>query len=346
MTKTRATLLKNIRLAIIGCGGFVTFHLRAIQDHVPQFEVVALVDPAREHAERLIELDLADQGTPIYADYAHMLHEVKPEAVIASTPHTLHFRHCYDAISAGAHVLVEKPMVTDAEHARKLVAHAKRRKRILQIAIQGTYTDTFAYTRKLLADGTIGQLQLVTGVLAQGWMAATAGTWRQDPKLSGGGQLYDSCAHVLSAMMFLVDSPVREVFCMTDNRGAKVDINAVAAIKFANGCMGSITSGGNCPSWRSHLILQGAGARVEISPHGGDFLVDSQSWKKPITAVPKGWKIPAVTPIRNFADAILGKDQPRCGGRLGILLADLMDALYESARTGKVARVTRRAPRE
>ncbi|HUU59628.1 MAG TPA: Gfo/Idh/MocA family oxidoreductase [Phycisphaerae bacterium] len=337
--------MKAVRLAIIGCGGFVRSHVGAICDHVKGFRFVGLVDTVQDHAQRLLD-NHPIGNPPVYRDYKRMLKEVGPDAVIVSTPHTLHFRHCYDALGAGAHVMVEKPMVTNADDARKLVAQAKAKKRILQIAIQGTYTDTFAYARKLLTDGTMGELQLVTGVLAQGWLAGTRGSWRQDPKLAGGGQLYDSCAHVLSAMMFLVNSPVKEVFCWTDNKGVRVDINAVGTVRFANGAMAAITSGGNCPAWKSHLTLQGDKALMEISPHGGDFHVSGAGLKKPITATPKGWKIPSVTPARNFHDAIHRKAKPRCGGRLGILLADLMDALYESARTGKPAKVARRAPKE
>ena len=61
--------------------------------------------------------------------------------------------------------------------------------------------------------------------------------------------------------------------------------------------------------------------------------------KRDITRVPKGWKIRSVTPARNFADSILGRDEPRCPAPLGILLADLMDGLYESIRTGRPVKV-------
>ena len=337
--------MKPVRLAIIGCGGFVRYHVRGMKEGVPEFRCVALVDNVRKKARALAEEHFAEAALAIHTDHAAMLKQVRPAAVIVSTPHTLHFRHGYDALSAGAHVMIEKPMVTDADDARKLVAKARAKRRILQIAVQGTYTDTFAYARGLIRDGTIGPLQLVTGVMAQGWMAGTRGQWRQNPRLSGGGQLYDSTAHVLTAMMFLVDSPVREVFCALDKKGTRVDINAVATIRFANGCLGSLASGGNCPSFHSHLIFQGANALMEISPHGGNFRVASRKLKTEITAVPRGWKVPTVSPVRNFADAIRRKAKPRCTGRLGILLADLMDALYESARAGKPAKVTRRPPK-
>jgi len=331
--------MKPIRLAIIGCGGFVRSHVRAIGDHVPEFRIVALADTARDHAERLRRELLPRRRVAIYTSHRKLLKEVRPDAVIVSTPHTLHYRHGADALAAGAHVMVEKPMVTDSADARRLVAKAKRAGRILQIAVQGTYTDTFAYARGLITDGTMGELQIVTGVLAQGWLEGTRGKWRQDPALSGGGQLYDSSAHVLSAMMFLVDSPVRRVFCWADNKGAAVDINAVATAQFANGCMASITSGGNCPAFYSHLLLQGANAFMEISPHGGNFRVERRTPEPAITKVPRNWSIPTVTPARNFADAIAGKAEPRCGGRLGVLLADLMDALYKSVRTGRPVKV-------
>jgi predicted dehydrogenase len=267
-----------------------------------------------------------------------MLNRIQPEAVIVSTPHTLHYAHCRDAIAAGAHVMVEKPMVTDPHDSRRLVAQGQKAKRILQIAVQGMYTDTFAYARKLLADGTIGPLQLVTGMLAQGWMKMTTGTWRQAPKLSGGGQLYDSTAHVISAMMFLVDCPVKDAFCWADHKGRAVDINAVACVRFKNGAMATITSGGDCATWYSHLVFQGENALIEISPHGGSFRVSGTGLKKDIVAVPASWKTPSVSPARNFADSILGRDEPRCGGRLGVLVCDLMDLLYRSARTGRPAK--------
>jgi len=331
--------MKQIRLGIIGCSGFVQYHLRPMATVVPEFQIVALCDIVREHAEHHRKLYCPRRRVPIYLDYRDMLKNEKLDAIIVSTPHTLHFRHAYDALGAGCHVMIEKPMVTSSKDARRLVDRAEKNRRALLVAIQGTYTDTFAYARKALAEKEFGELQLVTGVLAQGWKDGTVGKWRQEPKLSGGGQLYDSCAHVLSAMVYLVNSPVREVFCWADNKGTKVDINAVTCMKFANGAMANVTSGGNCNSWKSHLTLQCKQAKIEISPHGGDFSISGSGVKKEIKKLPRGWKVPTVSPSRNFADVILGKAEPRCGGAVGIFLADLMDAIYESVRTGKPVKV-------
>jgi predicted dehydrogenase len=338
--------MRKLRLAVIGCGGFVHYHIRTVCEKLPAIRIVGLADPLPSNAQRLITERGLDPDTPVYTRHLRMLREVRPDAVIVSSPHTLHFRHCWDALSTGAHVLVEKPMVTNADHARRLVRLAKQRRRVLQIAVQGTYTDTFAYARQLIATGVIGELQLATGILAQSWLEGSRGKWRQDPALSGGGQLYDSTAHVLSAMVFLVNSPISAVFCWTDNKGVRVDINAVGVIRFANGCLATITSGGNCPAWKSHLTIQGSKAIMEVGAHGGNFSVTATGIKEPITAPPEGFKLRTVSPVENFHDAVRGRAQPRCPGRIGIILADLMDGLYASAETGRPVKITRRLPPE
>ena len=338
--------MKSIRLGIIGCGGFVRSHCNAIKDGIGALRISALCDTDPEKAEGLAKQFLPRRKVPIFQDYKKMIRNAELDAVIVSSPHTLHYPHAYAALGAGLHVMVDKPCVTNAAHARKLLQRARAKKRCLNIAVQGTHTDTFAYSRKLINDGTLGELQLITGTLAQGWLEAVRGTWRQKPELSGGGQLYDSMAHVFSAMMFLVNSPVKEVFCWADNKDVPVDINAVGSIKFANGCMGSFTCGGNCDTWLSRLTLQGKKAMLQISPHGGDFLVSGRGLKRDIKAPPRNWDIPTVSPAQNFADCIRGKAQPRCGVRFGVLLSDLMDALYESIASGLPAKVTRKPPKE
>ena len=336
--------MKKIRVGIIGCGGWVGYHLNIISKSVPEIQLVALCDIVREHAEDRRKRYCSG---PARADLQRLPQdaqaEAKLDAVLVSTPHTLHFKHAYAALDAGCHVQVDKPMVTDSTQARKLVRKAEKVGKCLEVAVQGMYTDTFAWAKQLIsagADGLMGKLQMVTGITSQNWLRMTVGKWRQEPKLSGGGQLYDTTSHVLSAMMFLVDEPVVEVSCFTDNCGTDVDINAVGCIRFASGAMATISSGGNCPGWKTHLTFQGDKARMEISPHGGNFLIHRDGCKRDILRVPKGFDVPKTTPIRNFADVILGKEpEPRCGGRTGVLLADLMDALYEAAQTGKVVKI-------
>ena len=77
------------------------------------------------------------------------------------------------------------------------------------------HSPNFYYTREIIRSGEFGKLELVIGYITQGWKGGTTGTWRQDPKLSGGGQAYDSGAHLLNSLCWAVESKVAEVYAYT-----------------------------------------------------------------------------------------------------------------------------------
>ena len=335
--------MAEIPLAIIGCGGYIGAHLEVLP-HVPEFKVVALVDPAPSKSNACQERWFPTRPVAHFADHAVMLRQAKPEAVIVSTPHALHFSHCMDALTAGAHVLVDKPMVTNPDDARTLVEFAKTQNRALLVATQGFYCDTFAYARRLIADGTLGPPQVMSGLMASGWMKYGGNTWRQDPLLSGGGNLHDSAVHVLGAMLALANSPVEEVYCWTDQKQLRVDVNAVALLRFANGILATLANDGNCECWDSHVHYQGQRGFFQLNPYGGRFALRLCDTRDTVTAVPVGWQIPSVTPLRNFADVITGQAQPRCDGRIGICVSDVLEILYESAQNRSPVKMARSAP--
>jgi len=109
-------------------------------------------------------------------------------------------------------------------------------------------------------------------------------------------------------------------------------------IRFANGTLATITIVGNCPSDGAGMYLSFDQGRVEIDGWGG-------SWIKVFRRGPHGGQVkyPPITgepqtPDDNFIDAILGRAEPQTSPLNGILQSELMDAIYESARTGQVAR--------
>src|SRR5439155_841306 len=109
------------------------------------------------------------------------------DGVVLVTPHTLHYPQAKAALEQGLHVLVEKPMVTSSEHAYDLWKTVKRTKKLLGITFQSPYTAEFGYLAKARDAGKLGKVQLIAGWVAQDWLRFTTGTWRQQPKLAGGG---------------------------------------------------------------------------------------------------------------------------------------------------------------
>jgi predicted dehydrogenase len=329
--------MSKVRVAILGCGGMAGAHARRFKPN-PDVEIVALSDVDEAVVNRFIERNLADyEPKPaIYTDPATMYAEAKPDAVSIVTPHTLHFEHGVQALEAGCHVLMEKPMVTDADQAYKLAEKVKETGKVFTIGYNTPCTPEFRYLREIVRNKELGKLELVSGWLAQNWRNGTRGTWRQNPALSGGGQMYDSGAHLFNSLVWTVEQPISEVFSFVDNMDTPVDINGTVNIRFADGVLATITISGNCPSDGAGLVLIFDGGRVEVDGWGGSWI---KVWKKGEGQI-KYPSIPgkAETPNDNFINAILGRDEPMTSPLNGINQSELMDAIYESARTGQPAR--------
>jgi len=127
--------MPKVRVAILGCGGMAGAHARRYKEN-PDVEIVALSDVSEEQVQKFIDRHLADyEPRPaVYTDAAEMYSRAKPDAVSIVTPHTLHFQHGMQALEAGCHVLMEKPMVTDSGQAHELARKVKESGKIFTMA--------------------------------------------------------------------------------------------------------------------------------------------------------------------------------------------------------------------
>lgn len=332
----------KVKLAIVGCGGMSHAHGDWLKD-VPEADVVALCDINKENMDRLWKAKFGGREDVRRYDSMEKLLKSPPkglQGVIIITPHALHFPQAMAALDAGYNVLVEKPMVTSSAHAKKLAEKVRRTGLLLQVSFQASYTAEFAYIRNVVQNNGLGELQTITAWSHQGWRPKgpkETWRWRQDPKLSGGGQMYDTGAHLFNAIAWVLDRPVEEVFCVTDNKGMPVDINAVVTIKWEGGILGTATISGNNPGWDEGIILAGDKGRIHTGIHGGRLEHYQGGTKIKYPEV----RYPHYSPDKNFVHCLLGKAKPMCPVRYGILHSWLMDALYKSAKTKAPVKLTK-----
>jgi predicted dehydrogenase len=333
--------MSKVKMAILGCGGMSGEHARRYKSN-PDVEIVALCDVSEEVVNGYIERNLSET-TPrplVFTDAAAMYEQVTPDAVTIVTPHTLHFEHGMQALAACCHVFMEKPMVTDANQAHQLAEQAVKAGKIVVIGYNTPCNPNFAFLREMIRSRELGRLETVTAWQSQDWKRLTTGTWRQKPELSGGGQMYDSGAHVFNSLVWLLETPVREVLAFTDNLGTPVDINGTANIRFEDGTLAVVTIAGNCPNDGAGMTLTFEEGRVEINPWSGSDLKIVRRGGQLETPDVTG---ESSTPNDNFISAVLGRAEPMTSPLNGILQSQLMDAIYQSASTGQIARPERAA---
>ena len=340
-SEAKAKKTSKVRIVLLGCGGMMGAHAQRLRNH-PDVEIVGLCDVTEKQVKDFAARHLADtaHSPKLFTDPAKMYASLTPDAVLISTPHTQHYAQGVQALEAGCHVFMEKPMVTSLDQAYKLADKVDETGKILVIGYNTPCSPEFIYLRDLIRNKTLGKLELVTGFLSQDWMRFTTGLWRQDPALSGGGQAYDSGAHLFNSLCWSVESDIDEVFAFVDNHGTRVDINSASSVKFANGVLANITVSGNCPGGGSFMAFIFDGGRVEIDGWGAGWI---NVWKggDKVKYPPIMPEMGSPSPDHNFIDAILGRAEPRTSVRNGIIQSQLMDAVYESQRTGKPARPRR-----
>jgi predicted dehydrogenase len=145
-------------------------------------------------------------------------------------------------------------MVMNAVEARSLIEARDRTGKLLVVAFPGSLSPQVRLAVRLLRSGEFGRLLTISGVVWQNWGPNTAGTWRQQPALSGGGFLFDTGAHLLNTIADLAGEDFAEVAAWLDHNGRPVETLAVVMGRLKSGTLVSFHACGEAvPSCSSDI---------------------------------------------------------------------------------------------
>ncbi len=193
-----------IKVGIVGLGraGW-TLHLDPILK-IPGFQVVAVADPIPDRVKEAA----ARTGCSPHSSMDELLANSDANLVVVATPSLSHFEDAMKVLEAGRHCIAEKPMTLTTEEAARLVRAAHDRN--LGLFVHHTYLHLpmFHHMRKILASGALGELHSVRVCWAE---YKRRWDW-QTLKKNGGGLMNNIGSHVLSIILPLMGSRVRDVF--------------------------------------------------------------------------------------------------------------------------------------
>lgn len=323
---------EKIRIGLIGCGGIMHGHVNRLLQ-IPDAEIVAMSDPSEASIRRMHESIPQTKDLPVFEDYKEMLDKVEMDAVEIATPHTLHFPQAMDCLDKNLHICLEKPMVCSVDHAKRLIAKAKEKDRIIVLSYQRHYFPQFRYMKKVIESGELGAVTFISALQCQGWKKGVANTWRQVPELSGGGQLNDSGSHLLDIILWVTGLAVDEVHAYIDNCGTPVDINSALSLKFKSGAQGTVSVVGDAPCWWEDFTIWGENG-VLFYRNGKLTHCDSKrNMIEPEDTTDYG------NPDKNLIDAILGRDVVWAPPVCGLRVIELTEAAWRSGELGKPVKV-------
>ncbi len=193
---------------MIGCGDVSVVHFESIEA-LADLELVAVCDVDPDAATRAS----ARYGVPSFASHAELLAAIRPDVVHITTPHDQHVQPAIDALAAGVHVVVEKPVAHTCEEADRLVAAAEQPGAPkIAVCFQNRYNATSVAAAALLASGELGRV--LGGSASVCWHRPSAyyqsRPWRGQFDRSGGGVLINQAIHSVDLLQWLLGE-VREV---------------------------------------------------------------------------------------------------------------------------------------
>lgn len=203
--------MAKIRAGFIGCGGIANGKHLPAQKNVGLCDMVAFCDLILERAEKAAKT----YGTPdakVYTDYKELLKDESIDVVFVLTPNRTHSIITVDALEAGKHVMCEKPMAINAEEAKKMVDAAKRTGKKLTIGYQNRQRNDSLYLKQECVNGTLGEIYYGRAIALRRRAVPTWGVFMNEYE-QGGGPLIDIGTHALDLTLWCMDN-YKPAYCV------------------------------------------------------------------------------------------------------------------------------------
>jgi len=332
----------TLKIALTGTGSIAKVHAQAIQN-TPDTEIVAVVN----HRPESMRAFAAEFGIERqYPDVGAMLEDGDVDALIVGTPNYLHAPQTIAALEAGVHVMVEKPMAMDAAEAKEMLDTSRRCGVLLMVAHCWRFDPEVLWLRKQVEAGKLERIVRTKGYGVHVHWGPSG--WFTQKIYAGGGAMADMGIHALDTARFLLGDPqpVSVYACIdTVYKDFDVDDTGVILVNWEGGAMSTIESGW----WQPHADgveaatqLYGTGGFGQIFP---TYLELLDAEREAVERVDAGF--PAVRDphcpqsmyddqMAYFVECIQSGRTPSPGGLEGWINMRVVDAAYESARTGKV----------
>jgi predicted dehydrogenase len=240
-----------MKAAVIGVGSMGMNHAR-VYTELSEIELVGVADVNDVAASKVARL----RGTRAFGDYRDMLKECQPDIVSIAVPTQFHFQVVLDALDAGCHVLVEKPIAATVAEGNEMSARAKAKGLKLVVGHIVRFNPAVQMLKSQLDIGALGQIFQIR--------CRRLGPF--PTRIQDVGVVIDLATHDLDIMSYLIGSKVTRLYAETEQKiHSAYEDTLVGTIRFANGVLGSLNIDWLTPTKIRELAVTG---------ERGMFLVD------------------------------------------------------------------------
>ena len=341
--------MTRTRVALIGAGFIADIHAESYHRFVPDAEIVCVCARREEHAQAFAR----KHGIQRWFTDIDQAIASECDVVDICIPNYLHARTTIAAATAGKHVIIEKPLCLTLEEADEMIAACKSRNRKLMYAEELCFAPKYERVRQLVGEGAIGSIYHMRQCEKH---SGPHSDWFYDLNLSGGGALMDMGCHGLAWFRWMLGGKPRAVSVYAHmqtgliHKGrTRCDETSLCVVEFEGGAIGVAEN-----SWAK---LGGMEDRVEVYGTGGVIYADLFQGNSALTYSEKGygyamekagstqgWTFTMFEEafnqgypheLKHFIACVRDDTQPIVTGEDGRAVLELMNAAYQSARTGQ-----------
>ena len=352
-----------VKIGIIGCGGIANGKHMPSLKKIKNVQMVAFCDIIEERAVKAAE-EYGFEGAKVYTDYKELLKDRDIEVVHVCTPNRSHAFISIDAMEAGKHVMCEKPMAKTYKEAKEMLDASERTGMKLTIGYQSRWRADSLYLKKMCEDGELGEIYYGKAIALRRRAVPTWGVFLNEYE-QGGGPLIDIGTHALDLTLWMMDNYKPKMVVGTtfeklknqkdcgnawgdwDPKKFTVEDAAFGFIVMENGATIMLES-----SWALNIRNPKEAITMICGTEGGADMFDGlninfikngrQCILKPdLTAGGvafydgDGDEDPSVLEARAWLDAVVNDHEPRTKASQALVVTQILEAIYESAKTGK-----------
>lgn len=352
----------SLNVGIIGCGGIANGkHLPSLQK-ISEVNIVAFCDIEIEKAQVAAEQYGANDAK-VYENYKLLLENDDIDVIHVCTPNSSHKALTVASLDAGKHVMCEKPMAKTTEEAKEMIEAAKRNGKKLTIGYQNRFRPDSQYLRKATQRGDLGDIYYGKAQAIRRRAVPTWGVFLDEEK-QGGGPLIDIGTHALDLTLWMMDNYEPEsVMGSTFHKLGKkenaanawgpwdpkkftVEDSAFGFIKMKNGSTIILES-----SWALNSLevdeakcaLSGTeggadmkdGLRIHGEEFGSLYTTNVELENKGVDFYEGETVDEAEVEARSWIDSIVNDTEPVVKPEEAMVITQILEALYQSAKTGK-----------
>lgn len=340
----------KIRLGFIGTGGIArAAHMPPLQN-MDDVEVVALADVSEDVAKQAAEL--FDNKPRIYTDYREMLEKEELDAVDVCTPNLYHKQPTIDALNAGFHVIVEKPIAMNATEAKEMTAAARKNGKKLMVAQCQRFRSEVQLLKKMIDAGELGDIYYSRVWALRRRGVPAWGVFIEKDK-QGGGPMIDIGVHMLDMALYLMGHPkpiavsgqtytkfgqregIFNPWGVWDPKKYTVEDYATGLVRFDNGATLSIEASfaANIRKDELNVTLLGTEGGSDIDP----FKIYKERHNRIFEETPV--MLPSVNTyeaeLKEFFAAIREDRDPLVTGEQAVMTQVILDGVYASSEAGR-----------